>query len=177
MYSLLDPLTRPRHIHYYATDYKLALWATLVFFVYGSSLQSSAGLLLCSARLVLHSHFEPYRDPVDNLFDYLCLAITSLVGLGGLVLNSLEHEKNLAVIKSDKEWTRSAEGDINVVSEALNVLIIVVLVVFVVFGMHHLVATQPKVQALLRKCQYITRLRCPCLQHLWARRRTRQRRQ
>ena len=32
----------------------------------------------------------------------LCLAITSLVGLGGLVLNSLEHEKNLAVIKSDK---------------------------------------------------------------------------
>ena len=54
---------------YYATDYKLALWATLVFFVYGSSLQSSAGLLLCAARLVLHSHLEPYRDPVDNLFD------------------------------------------------------------------------------------------------------------
>ena len=51
------------------TDYKLALWATLVFFVYGSSLQSSAGLLLCLARLVLHSHLEPYRDPVDNLFD------------------------------------------------------------------------------------------------------------
>ena len=59
------------HIIRYATctDYKLALWATLVFFVYGSSLQSSAGLLLCSARLVLHSHLEPYRDPVDNLFD------------------------------------------------------------------------------------------------------------
>ena len=51
------------------TDYKLALWATLVFFVYGSSLQGSAGLLMCLARLVLHSHLEPYRDPVDNLFD------------------------------------------------------------------------------------------------------------
>ena len=57
------------HTFAYTTDYKLALWATLVFFVYGSSLQSSAGLLLCLARLVLHSHLEPYRDPVDNLFD------------------------------------------------------------------------------------------------------------
>ena len=93
------------------------------------------------------------------------------------MLNSLEHEKNLAVIKSDKEWTRSAEGDINVVSEALNVFIIVVMTVFVAFGMHHIVATQPKVQALLRKCQHMTRLRCPCLQHLWARRRARQRQQ
>ena len=24
---------------------------------------------MCLARLVLHSHLEPYRDPVDNLFD------------------------------------------------------------------------------------------------------------
>ena len=68
----LKVLTSPPnngHSTSFATDYKLALWATLVFFVYGSSLQSSAGLLLCSARLVLHSHLEPYRDPVDNLFD------------------------------------------------------------------------------------------------------------
>ena len=35
---------------------------------------------------MLHAHFEPYKDPVDNLFDYLTLTISTLTGLSGLLL-------------------------------------------------------------------------------------------
>ena len=68
-YTLVTPLLHAHSLKCYTADYKLALWATLVFFVYGSSLQGSAGLLMCLARLVLHSRLEPYRDHIDNLFD------------------------------------------------------------------------------------------------------------
>jgi len=69
LWLLCFTLLNAHSLKHYTTDYKLALWATLVFFVYGSSLQGSAGLLMCLARLVLHSRLEPYRDHIDNLFD------------------------------------------------------------------------------------------------------------
>ena len=65
---------------------KLFLWATLVFFLRGSLLQIGSAVLLTVIRLVLHAHFEPYKDPVDNLFDYLTLTISALTGLSGLLL-------------------------------------------------------------------------------------------
>ena len=52
----------------------------------GSLLQIGSAVLLTVIRLVLHAHFEPYKDPVDNLFDYLTLTISALTGLSGLLL-------------------------------------------------------------------------------------------
>jgi hypothetical protein len=52
----------------------------------GSLLQIGSAVLLTVIRLVFHAHFEPYKDPVDNLFDYLTLTISALTGLSGLLL-------------------------------------------------------------------------------------------
>jgi hypothetical protein len=65
---------------------KLFLWATLVFFKRGSLLQMGGALLLNTIRLVLHAHFEPYKDPVDNVFDFMMLIIAALTNLGGVML-------------------------------------------------------------------------------------------
>ena len=65
---------------------KLLLWATLVFFKRGSQLQMSGAVLLTTIRLVLHAHFEPYKDAMDNLFDYLTLIIVALNGMCGVLL-------------------------------------------------------------------------------------------
>jgi hypothetical protein len=75
--------------------HKLFLWATLVFFRRGSLLQMGSAVLLTAIRLVLHAHFEPYKDPVDNLFDYLTLTISFLTGLGGVLLQGLDTEKEV----------------------------------------------------------------------------------
>ena len=65
---------------------KLLLWATLVFFKRGSQLQMSGAVLLTTIRLVLHAHFEPYKDAMDNLFDYLTLTVVALNGMCGVLL-------------------------------------------------------------------------------------------
>jgi len=70
--------------------FKLLLYATLVFFSYGSQLQIGTALLLCVGRLALHAQFEPYREVTSNLFDYVTLVITALFGLGGIMLQSME---------------------------------------------------------------------------------------
>ena len=54
-----------------------------------------SAVLLTAIRLVLHAHFEPYKDPVDNLFDYLTLTISFLTGLGGVLLQGLDTEKEV----------------------------------------------------------------------------------
>ena len=68
------------------TTQKLLLWATLVFFKRGSQLQMSGAVLLTTIRLVLHAHFEPYKDAMDNLFDYLTLTVVALNGMCGVLL-------------------------------------------------------------------------------------------
>ena len=59
--------------------HKLILWATLVFFGYGSQLQVGTALLLCVVRLVIHTRFEPYRERMDNWFDETTLTMTALI--------------------------------------------------------------------------------------------------
>ena len=78
-----DLLTRSPPL---CTTQKLLLWATLVFFKRGSQLQMSGAVLLTTIRLVLHAHFEPYKDAMDNLFDYLTLIIVALNGMCGVLL-------------------------------------------------------------------------------------------
>ena len=136
---------------------KLSLWATLVFFGYGSTLQISFALLLCVTRLMLQSHYDPYRDPLDNIFDYLCLIITALLGLGGVVLNSLQHEKALAIMGGDKERNRTTTADLNLISNGLSIVVIVVMVLFALFILHHVVLTQPRVRALIQKFRNMLR--------------------
>ena len=46
----------------------------------------SGAVLLTTIRLVLHAHFEPYKDAMDNLFDYLTLIIVALNGMCGVLL-------------------------------------------------------------------------------------------
>ena len=76
---MLGVLWRNYKPEYYFFDivnftFKLVLWATLVFFNYGSQLQIGTALLLCVGRLALHAQFEPYRMVTDNAFDCKVIA-------------------------------------------------------------------------------------------------------
>ena len=119
-------------------SFKLVLWATLVFFSYGSQLQIGTALLLCVGRLALHAQFEPYRETMNNVFDYVTLIITALFGLGGIMLQSLETAKNFAKYKRDDTRAATSEYAISVVEMALNILVGIVFVVFSVFWLHSL---------------------------------------
>ena len=116
--------------------HKLILWATLVFFGYGSQLQVGTALLLCVTRLVVHARFEPYRERTDNWFDYITLIITALMGLSGLMLQYLETSKDFAVSKNDRAQVKSTMNSIHGVEVALNIAVLGVAVVFVAFLLH-----------------------------------------
>ena len=80
---MLGVLWRNYKPEYYFFDivnftFKLVLWATLVFFNYGSQLQIGTALLLCVGRLALHAQFEPYRMVTDNAFDCKVIAASYL---------------------------------------------------------------------------------------------------
>ena len=80
---MLGVLWRNYKPEYYFFDivnftFKLVLWATLVFFNYGSQLQIGTALLLCVGRLALHAQFEPYRMVMDNAFDCKVIAASYL---------------------------------------------------------------------------------------------------
>ena len=116
--------------------HKLILWATLVFFGYGSQLQVGTALLLCVIRLKIHTRFEPYRARTDNWLDYIVLITTALLGLGGLMLQYLEAVKDFAVSKNDRAMNTSAVNSIRGVELSLNISVIAVMVAFVVFLLH-----------------------------------------
>ena len=116
--------------------HKMILWATLVFFGYGSQLQVGTALLLCVARLVIHNRFEPYRERTDNLFDEVVLMLTALLGLGGLMLQYLETVKDFAVSKNDRLKTTTALSSIHGVEVALNISVFAVMAAFVCFLLH-----------------------------------------
>jgi hypothetical protein len=126
--------------------HKLFLWATLVFFRRGSLLQMGSAVLLTAIRLVLHAHFEPYKDPVDNLFDYLTLTISFLTGLGGVLLQGLDTEKEFSFSKSDDVGVETAKVAIAGVNMFLEVIVYVVVAVFSMFLAYAMVGRNAKVQ-------------------------------
>ena len=147
--------------------FKLVLWATLVFFSYGSQLQIGTALLLCVGRLALHAQFEPYRMTMDNAFDYVTLTITALFGLGGIMLQSMETFKNFAIYRGDERGSEASKSAISVVEMALNIMVVAVFVAFAFFWLHSLWLKRRKISAVLRgvvqsAVQFMGK-RCPCM--------------
>ena len=130
--------------------FKLVLWATLVFFRYGSQLQIGTALLLCVGRLALHAQFEPYRASTNNVFDYVTLIITALFGLGAIMLQSLETSKNLSILKGDLKGSEAIRDSIKIVDMVLQIMVIAVLVVYVVFSLHSLFLRRSAIFSMIR---------------------------
>ena len=142
--------------------FKLVLWATLVFFSYGSQLQIGTALLLCVGRLALHAQFEPYRVSFDNVFDYVTLVITALFGLGGIMLQSIDTFKNLAILKGDERGTTASKISIHAVDLALNIMVVTVFVVFAVFWLQSLWQKRATISSVIQSVMQRVDNRCPC---------------
>ena len=174
MNSLISPSFIPvspplRYLYFQRISimFKLVLWATLVFFSYGSQLQIGTALLLCVGRLALHAQFEPYRMTMDNAFDYVTLTITALFGLGGIMLQSMETFKNFAIYRGDERGSEASKSAISVVEMALNIMVVTVFVAFAFFWLHSLWLKRRKISAVLRgvvqsAVQFMGK-RCPCM--------------
>ena len=130
---------------------KLLLWATLVFLRRGSQLQMGGATLLTVIRLVLHAHYEPFRDPMDNLFDYKTYIGTSLISFGGMILLSLEVSKEFAMSKKDEVGIQFAEEAIVVVSTILDVAAWMVVVVFALFFINLVISQNKTASALVTR--------------------------
>ena len=99
--------------------YKLALWASLVFFGHGSQFQLALVLLLTVIRLVIHVRFEPNRDRSDNIFDYGILSVTTLFCLAGLLHNYMEVEAEEARLRGDQFKIETMRNNILIVDTVL----------------------------------------------------------
>ena len=142
--------------------FKLVLYATLVFFNYGSQLQIGTALLLCVGRLALHAQFAPYREKFDNVFDYVTLVITALFGLGGIMLQSIDTFKNLAILKGDKRGTAASKISIHAVELVLNIMVATVFVVFTVFCLQSFWQKREMISSVLQSVMQRVVTRCPC---------------
>ena len=143
--------------------FKVVLWGTLVFFQYGSQLQIGTALLLCVGRLALHAQFEPYRITTDNAFDYVTLIITALFGLGGIMLQSMETYKTLAIYRGDERGKKASKESIYVVDLVLNIMVVAVFIVFAVFWLHSLWLRRDRIQGVVQRVVQCVGKRCPCM--------------
>ena len=164
MLTLFSPSSLPFLVSIQSINvlFKLVLYATLVFFSYGSQLQIGAALLLCVGRLALHAQFEPYRETDDNVFDYVTLIITALFGLGGIMLQSMETYKNFAVYKGDKRGEVASKSAISVVGLVLNIMVVTVAVIFAVFSLHGLWLKRRRIYTALQEVVASVVKKCPC---------------
>ena len=89
--------------------FKLALWATLVFFEHGSQFQLAMSAMLCFFQLGVHSHFKPYNAQFKNVLQYVSYILIAFASFSGLLLNyvalAVEHAR---VTLKDAEMTRLA---------------------------------------------------------------------
>ena len=143
--------------------FKLVLWATLVFFPYGSQLQVGTALLLCVGRLALHAQFEPYRMMTDNAFDYVTLIITALFGLGGIMLQSMETYKTLAIYRGDDRGSEASKNSIYVVELVLHIMVVIVFVVFAAFWLQGLWLKRKKLYVKFQRVVQCVGKWCPCV--------------
>jgi hypothetical protein len=143
--------------------FKMILWGTLVFFQYGSQLQVGTALLLCVGRLALHAQFEPYRMMTDNAFDYVTLIITALFGLGGIMLQSMETYKTLAIYRGDDRGSEASKNSIYVVELVLHIMVVIVFVVFAAFWLQGLWLKRKKLSAKFQRVVQCVGKRCPCV--------------
>eukprot|EP00947_MAST-08B_sp_MAST-8B-sp1_P004197 g4197.t1 len=85
--------------------FKLALWATLVFFEHGSQFQLIMSAVICSIQLGFHAHFEPFEHGFKNVLQYLSFILVSFAAFSGLALNYVKVSLELA-----EERLRDAEA-------------------------------------------------------------------
>jgi hypothetical protein len=94
-------------------EFKVFLWAILVFFDRGSQFQMAFATMLCFIQLGLHARYEPYKEPVKNWLQYVGFAVVTTTAFGGLVLNSLELYKDIATLQDSKSKVREAQMQID----------------------------------------------------------------
>eukprot|EP00947_MAST-08B_sp_MAST-8B-sp1_P005739 g5739.t1 len=70
--------------------FKLALWATLVFFEHGSQFQLAMSAAICVIQLGFHAHFKPYQDRFKNFMQYVSYGLVAFTSFSGLMLNYLK---------------------------------------------------------------------------------------
>eukprot|EP00947_MAST-08B_sp_MAST-8B-sp1_P002389 g2389.t1 len=87
--------------------FKLALWATLVFFEHGSQFQLAMSAMLCFFQLGVHAHFKPYDAQFKNMLQYVSYILVTFASFSGLLLNYVAQGLELArVTLKDAELTR-----------------------------------------------------------------------
>ena len=114
-----------------------------------------AATLLNVIRLVIHAHFEPYNDSNDNLFEYLTLIITSLTGVGGLLLQGLETSKEYAMSRSDDVGKQAAEEQIKGVNMFLDFGVYCIIIVFSLFFANIMVGQNNKVRKICARLRHL----------------------
>ena len=114
-----------------------------------------AATLLNVIRLVIHAHFEPYNDSNDNLFEYLTLIITSLTGVGGLLLQGLETSKEYAMSRSDDVGKQAAEDQIKGVNMFLDFGVYCIIIVFSLFFANIMVGQNNKVRKICARLRHL----------------------
>ena len=114
-----------------------------------------AATLLNVIRLVIHAHFEPYNDSNNNLFEYLTLIITSLTGVGGLLLQGLETSKEYAISRSDDVGKQAAEEQIKGVNMFLDIGVYCIIIVFSLFFANIMVGQNNKVRKICARLRHL----------------------
>ena len=125
------------------------------------------GTLLNCIRLVIHAHFEPYRDPIDNMFEYLMLIISTLTGFGGVLLLGLDTFKEFALSKNDHVSVQNTVDAIYSVQLFLDIGVYTVITVFTLFFANIMVGHNEKVRRVCMKmhpfvAEAIILIRCCC---------------
>ena len=105
--SQLQILTKPYRDELYGFEtvqmyFKLALWATLVFFARGSQFQLAAACLVCVVQLCVQMRLRPFSSVFKNVLEDISVVLTLVIIFGGLILNYLEVEKRSAALAFDE---------------------------------------------------------------------------
>eukprot|EP00947_MAST-08B_sp_MAST-8B-sp1_P003620 g3620.t1 len=77
--------------------FKLALWATLVFFDHGSQFQLATSAAICWIQLGVHARFEPFQDRFKNALQYVSYTLVAFTSFSGLLINYIDVSLELAL--------------------------------------------------------------------------------
>ena len=90
--------------------FKLALWATLVFFEDGSQFQLAMGAAISWVQLGVHARFEPYETRFKNIMQYVSYTVVAFSAFSGLVLNYIKLAIQLATARLKHEEVKQLRG-------------------------------------------------------------------
>eukprot|EP00947_MAST-08B_sp_MAST-8B-sp1_P006231 g6231.t1 len=79
--------------------FKLALWATLVFFEHGSQFQLAMSAAICFLQLGVHARYEPFETSFKNGMQYVSFTLVAFAAFSGLLLNYIKLATELAIAR------------------------------------------------------------------------------